>query len=437
MSHRCSAEHLRIRRERQDSTAFLGRIGILICAMAALFYATAATAEPTVQPSERVQRNVVVRSAPSAGSQPIDALDPGEQFELVGDVPRWYQVRLPDGRTGFVSKSWTVLVDVDAAGILRAHFIDVDQGAATLLEFPCAAVMIDAGGRGTSANDHLMDYLGAFFARRADLNRRLAVLFITHDHFDHDANLRRVAERFGIGSFVYNGATDPRIIAMLQRAASARPPVPVGVITDQQLRNAPSGFSDTITDPVNCRGVDPKIRLLSGGRGSNPGWREREFANPNNHSLVIRVDHGASSFLFTGDLETPAITNLVNRYRAGDLLDVDVFAVGHHGADNGTTERMLVAMTPDIAVIPVGDPGMVSIPRSAWNYGHPRAVTIDMLERAISRQRNPAVTITTFERGEGQPSVRRITDAIYATSRDGDVIIEATTAGELRVQTSR
>ena len=396
-----------------------------------------AAAAPSVQPSERVKRNVVVRSAPTTESSPVNALNPGEQLELIREVPRWYEVRLPDGGTGYVSKTWTVAVDVDGEGVVRVHFIDVDQGAATLLEFPCGAVMIDAGGRGSSANRHLIEYLDVFFARRTDLGGRLAALYITHAHFDHDANLRQVAQRFRIGGFIYNGATDARISTMVQSASSAQPPIPVTIVADEQFQTlGDRGFTDDVVDPVDCAGVDPQIRVLSGGRRSNPGWDQREFQNPNNHSLVVRVDYGDASFLFTGDLETPAIGDLVTRYGGSQLLDVDVFAVGHHGADNGTTEPMLLAMTPEIAVIPVGEP-TVRVPMSAWDHGHPRKAMIEMLERAISRRRMPAVNIMVFEGQEGQTSARRVTDAIYATSRDGDIVIIASPQGMLQVQTSR
>jgi beta-lactamase superfamily II metal-dependent hydrolase len=206
--------------------------GLLVSAAAS----GTALAAPSVQPSERVSRNVVVRSQPSTQSAPLDALDPGEQLDLVAEVPRWYEVRLPDGRTGFVSKTWTAVLDFDAADTLRVHFIDVDQGAATLLEFPCGAILVDAGGRGAAANAHLIDYLDSFFARRPDLGGRLAAVFITHAHFDHDSNLKKVSDRFRVGGFVYNGDSDVRLAALVQRAGAAQPPIPVVAVTDQQIR---------------------------------------------------------------------------------------------------------------------------------------------------------------------------------------------------------
>src|SRR6185436_12305505 len=126
----------------------------------------------------------------------------------------YYHVTLPDGRTGWVYRNYVRRepgdapgpVAVAAAGArIAVHYINVDQGAAALVEFPCAAIMIDTGGRGADAGAHLRDYLNAFFARRTDLNQRLAAVFITHTHVDHNSNLRAVAETFGVGAYIHNG----------------------------------------------------------------------------------------------------------------------------------------------------------------------------------------------------------------------------------------
>ena len=52
---------------------------------------------------------------------------------------------------------------------MRVHFIDVGQGDATLLEFPCAAILIDTGLETNTSYDGkeaLKDYLGDFFSER-------------------------------------------------------------------------------------------------------------------------------------------------------------------------------------------------------------------------------------------------------------------------------
>lgn len=88
---------------------------------------------------------------------------------------------------------------------MAVHYVNIDRGAAALLEFSCGAVMIDTGGRGDAASGHLIGYLIAFFARRPDPNRRIAAIFITHTHLDHNVNLEKVAQSFQVGGCVYSG----------------------------------------------------------------------------------------------------------------------------------------------------------------------------------------------------------------------------------------
>src|SRR5262245_13896402 len=68
---------------------------------------------------------------------------------------------------------------------MRVHFIDVGQGASTLVEFPCAAILIDSGGETNSeynGDDALTKYLDGFFARRTDLKKTLHSLILSHPH---------------------------------------------------------------------------------------------------------------------------------------------------------------------------------------------------------------------------------------------------------------
>ena len=61
----------------------------------------------------------------------------------------------------------------DAQEIMRAHYINVGQADATLLEFPCGAILIDAGAQDDGHITSLTDYLTDFFQGRTDLNNTL------------------------------------------------------------------------------------------------------------------------------------------------------------------------------------------------------------------------------------------------------------------------
>lgn len=322
---------------------------------------------------------------------------------------------------------------------ILVHYIDVGQGAAALLEFPCGAVLIDAGGENAAAADGLVNYLEAVFARRPDFNRRLAAVFVTHTHIDHNIGLRKVAESFSIGGYVHNGIVSGsgRTNAnWMSRWVEARG-IPARAIDQRDVdRGGPWGLTDGLIDPLRCPGIDPRIRVLSGRYDANPGWPAGEFrSNGNLQSLVIRVDYGEASFLFTGDLEEHAIETLVHRLGPAGSLDVDVYAVGHHGSYNGTTQALLDAMTPYGAVISAGQP-TVQRPFTAWAHGHPRRSLVALLDGAINWRRPEPRAVLVADAAKVFSSYN-MTDTIYATSWDGTVFIQSAGDDRLFVQRTR
>jgi len=404
-----------------------------------------------------IQRHVTVRVAPSRQSAVVTFPDVGAAFTLLDDGARtsgYYHIKLSDGREGWVYYTYvqrrpgdapgaTLTTGVSGTDRIAVHYINVDQGAAALLEFPCAAIMIDAGGRGADASGHLIAYLDAFFARRPDLNHRLAAVFITHTHVDHNSNLQAIAGRYVIGGYIHNGILDGSgrnaarwmvgysPTGLVGFAQTATPPIPVREVSEADVVAAgDQGLSDGVIDPVDCPRVDPKIRVLSGRYDEDPGWPDGEFENGNNQSLVIRVDYGEASFLFTGDLEEPAIESLVARYTAGHQLDVDVYEVGHHGSHNGTTASLLAAMSPEAAVISMG-PMAIQKLWTAWAYGHPRRVTVERLDHGVSGRR-AAHTVMVADKVKAFTPYA-LTHAVYATGWDGDVTISSGPNGVLQI----
>ncbi len=326
--------------------------------------------------------------------------------------------------------------------VMKAHFIDVGQGASTLLKFPCGAILIDTGGQDEEATEHLADYLKDFFARRSDLNHTLSAMVISHPHLDHTRGIKRVFEvcrvaRYIDDSFVEgSGRSGPKFVRDNRVANNTV----VREIVDDDIDQLPtrSGLTDADIDPLMCGDCDPQIRILSGGRNTNPGWTDGDFDNLNNHSVVVRVDFGEASFLFTGDLQEPGIETLLDEYSDTDLLDVDVYLVGHHGSHNATTPGLLEAMTPEIAAIGVGKSTFGAHRKKGFNtfsYGHPRRDIIEMLSAAIHGKRSSAIDVEVGDKAR-KFSDFHVTKKIYATGWDGDIVITAKLDGSFVVKTT-
>ena len=324
-----------------------------------------------------------------------------------------------------------------APGQMRAHLIDVGQGAATLFEFSCGAALIDTGGETNgsfSSANAIRAYLNGFFDERTDLDRALDLVLLTHAHADHTDNARVVGAEFTVRNVVTNNAARGSGIT---GQAWLRSHAPTGHLETVTANGIPSGGrTNAIIDPLQCADEDPKLRVLWGTLAQRPAaWNARDFKTDNNHSVVVRIDFGQASFLVTGDLQDKAITSLLAKHSGSTALNVDVWQVGHHGAHNGTTQPLLDAMTPVIALLGTGPESRQVRPMSAFAFGHPRKPVIDLLIPAVSRPRPPVVVrvATGQERFQDQS----LDKAIYATGWDGTVVITADRNGGYDVTTER
>jgi competence protein ComEC len=324
---------------------------------------------------------------------------------------------------------------------MRAHLIDVGQGAATLFEFSCGVVLVDTGGESNASFDShtaLARYLDAFFEARPELHRTIALLVITHPHKDHVASADVVTTQYAVENVVTSGLikkesgsyySGGRKQQALQQWADEH----AKLETIDAAAIDPGGRTSAIVDPIACADADPRLSVLWGRVAPRPaGWGKGAFDEANNHSVTLRVELGAASFLVTGDLELEGIAELLAKHAGTSALDVDVWQVSHHGAANGANAALLAAISPQIALLGTGAPER-ELPFTAWAYGHPRKEVIDLLIAQMARKRSP----TTVQVGTGaktfEPlSLRR---AIYATGWDGHIVVSATSAGDYVTRT--
>lgn len=89
-----------------------------------------------------------------------------------------------------------------------------------------------------------------------------------------------------------------------------------------------------------------------------------------NTSIVLRIEYGDTSFLFTGDCETDEEKGIMN---AGYDVKSTVLKVGHHGSRSSTSYQFLYYVEPEYAVISVGGKN---------SYGHPTDEVLSRLHDA-------------------------------------------------------
>ncbi len=386
---------------------------------------------------------------------------------------RQYSDYLEQGQTPKADEAISKAAE-EGGDAMVLHFIDVGQGSATLLEFPCGAILLDTGGEKNklfNSEPNLIGYLNDFFARRTDLDRTLDALVITHPHIDHTRSIPEVLKRFRIRNIWDNGDVQDDIggrpqLAMhdwlyernqeIDKRNQARRKnggkgiqyeAPIGHFEVSSEELSPTGLTNAIIDPIPaCPAgqTDPKIQALWGMR---LGRREKGH-NANNDSVVLRVDYGKTSALLSGDLELLSIAWMVKHYKDNiGILDTDIYYVPHHGSRNSTGEHWVSTIKPRIAVISMGpfDRHLKTWPEfTARSFGHPNKDSVNHvldLENGVSALRETPIDVMVGRRGAWKetPSefdARVIKRALYATGWDGHIAVKAHADGRIEVNTS-
>jgi competence protein ComEC len=86
-----------------------------------------------------------------------------------------------------------------------------------------------------------------------------------------------------------------------------------------------------------------------------------EYNDPNNYSIVIKLEYGQTAFLFTGDAETASEREMLEKKYD---LKADVLKVAHHGSTSSTSPAFLKAVSPKYAIISAGKDNQYGCPDS-------------------------------------------------------------------------
>ncbi len=325
---------------------------------------------------------------------------------------------------------------------LTLHFYDVGQALAVLVDLPDGRhVLVDAAddprreGCGevcARAHAHLLDRL------RADLRGApIDLLWITHPHSDHVGGAAGVLERFPVAVYVDNGRDGGKAEVRRAREAAAAHGAQVRVVDPEHAADPrldePGSREPQTTRGSSCVTLTPVVPSA---------WPRGCREDENECSIALRIDAGASSVLLTGDAEH------AEEARLDPGGPVTLLQVGHHGSDTSTSASLLARLRPRYAVISAGRPGE----GLNADYCHPRARVVERLTRALGGETTRPLRAFDGVRCEtdrgADPRARGAdqgarggtggwidvpaSDRLWATERDGDVVLATTGDGVFR-----
>lgn len=250
-----------------------------------------------------------------------------------------------------------LIIPCFALGELTIYFLDVGQGDSAIIECDGEVMIIDGGLPGKS------DKIYAFLEEH-QLNN-IKYMIATHPDRDHIGGLPAVLQKANV-QYIYSPVKEypsEEFSNLLNYARQKRSKIKVPYERDViYLGNASITF-------MNCGNEKKNIAKNLGDKIIALFHHNEPEENPENNdmSLVLRIDYGDTSYLFTGDIQHDAEKRLLG---SGVELKADVLKVAHHGSDGSSLDSFLDKVNPQYAIISCGKGNA---------YKHPSSSTLRLL----------------------------------------------------------
>ena len=253
----------------------------------------------------------------------------------------------PDGKRKYLLASALSVLTLTAAiwvnrqdyqyGVLTALTLDVGQGESVILTSGGETALVDCG----SSNSYKDPGGLAADTLHSMGVRELSAVVVTHYHADHTNGFYEVLRRIPVQTIYLPDIEDEygvreRLVSLAEEKGA-------------QVTYVTKETADTLGDTVLT--IYPPVQ--SGG-------------DLNELGLTALASAGDFDLLITGDMSGSTEKKLVETYA---LPDIEVLVVSHHGSRYSSNIRFLKSVTPETAVISVGDN----------NYGHPSEETLQRL----------------------------------------------------------
>jgi competence protein ComEC len=238
--------------------------------------------------------------------------------------------------------TWLAVFDFTKPQLLEVSFFDVGQGDSIFIETPQGHQILIDGGPGSIVLEKLGKEM-PFWDRTIDL------VVLTHPDFDHVSGLIEVLKNYKVENILWTGITDEGPEYQEWKKELENEKARVVIAKEGEKIIADGAVFEVLYPFESLEGKEPE--------------------STNNSSIVMRMDFGEQSFLFTGDIYKSLENEIL---QSGKNVDSDFLKVAHHGSKNSSAPEFIGEVSPEVAVIQVGKDN---------TYGHPASATLETLEK--------------------------------------------------------
>ncbi len=209
------------------------------------------------------------------------------------------------------------------------------QGDSIFIQLPNKETMLIDAGEAYEA-DNVINYLNNLGIKKIDY------VVGTHPHTDHIGGLEEVINTFDVGTiYMPKVSSNSKTFEDLLTTISNK---------GLKVKTAKSGVVVLSEDNLKLEFIAPN---------------SDNYSNLNNYSAVLKLTYLDNTFLFMGDAETLSEDEITSD------VDADVIKVGHHGSDSSSSVEFVKKVSPEYAIIMVGEGN---------SYNHPYQSIIDRYE---------------------------------------------------------
>ena len=223
-----------------------------------------------------------------------------------------------------------------AYGNLEAYFVNVEQGDGAVISVKGRdKILIDGGGNSNEDSTYNIGenvYL-PYLAAKGFCNIDLAIA--SHYHIDHCEGILAALENLRVGTLMLPDVDEGSEIRRSLESAARDNGVELLYVSAGDRLEFKSGMVMYVLSP----------------------YAGKEYEVENDTSLALRIDYRGKSLFFGGDMTQDAERDI-----AGKVGKCDILKVSHHGSAHSTSDEFFDELSPELAVISVGENNVYSHP---------------------------------------------------------------------------